>query len=333
MATVAGRGLGVARPAVKNNRRNYITAEEVEMVFQKATKMQSKLRCAIFGPSGSGKTYSALRIATGMGGKIALIDTERGSASKYADRFDFDVSELLESTVDNLVDMIGQAKGYDVLIIDSLSHSWQELLVEVDALAKAKYKGNSWSAWSEGTPKQRSLVNAILSFDGHIIASMRSKTEWQTESGNNGKSRPVRVGLAPEQGKGIEYEFDLLLEISPEHYANVIKDRTGKYQDKIIEKPGEDFGRELIEWLKDGKSFADVRKEKVQRVIDLVNTKDYNEQQFWGYFGKDQVSDFTDDQLNYAIANLSKRPDKKAAVSQPPPAPPAAEGVTANAAN
>jgi hypothetical protein len=267
-----------------------------------------------------------------MGGKIAVIDTERGSASKYADRFNFDVSELKEATIDNLVDSIEQAKGYDVLIIDSLSHSWQELLVEVDKLAKAKYKGNSWSAWSEGTPKQRSLVDALLSFDGHIVATMRAKTEWQTESGNNGKSRPVRVGLAPEQGKGIEYEFDLLLEISPDHYANIIKDRTGKYQDKQIEKPGEDFGHELIEWLKDGKSLADVRAEKVQRVIDLVNTKEYDEQQFWGYFGKDKVSDFTDDQLNYAIANLSKRPDKKTAVSQPP-APPASEGVTANAAN
>jgi hypothetical protein len=81
---------------------------------------------------------------------------------------------------------------------------------------------------------------------------MRSKTEWQTEQGNNGKSRPVRVGLAPEQGKGIEYEFDLLLEISTEHIANVIKDRTGKFQDKLIEKPGKEFGAQLVAWLSEG---------------------------------------------------------------------------------
>jgi len=80
---------------------------------------------------------------------------------------------------------------------------------------------------------------------------MRSKTEWQTTN-ENGKSRPVRVGLAPEQGKGVEYEFDLLIEISTEHIANVIKDRTGKFQDKLIDKPGEDFGRELAKWLDDG---------------------------------------------------------------------------------
>ena len=67
------------------------------MAFKKATKKNAKLRLALFGVSGSGKSFSALRIATGLAGKngkIAFIDTERGSASKYADRFDFDVCEL-----------------------------------------------------------------------------------------------------------------------------------------------------------------------------------------------------------------------------------------------
>lgn len=224
------------------------------MAFRKATKEQAKLRLAIFGPSGAGKTFTSLRIATGLGGSIAVIDTERGSASKYADRFDFDVCELDgRKDVDTVAATLREAAqaGYDVIIIDSLSHAWQELLQEVDRLAKAKYKGNTWSAWSDGTPKQRALVDSILSYPGHVIGTMRSKTEWTTES-ENGKSRPVRVGLAPEQGKGIEYEFDLLMEVSVEHVANVIKDRTGKYQDALLEKPGEEFGRELAAWLSDG---------------------------------------------------------------------------------
>jgi len=96
------------------------------------------------------------------------------------------------------------------------------------------------------------LVNAILTFDGHVIAAMRTKTEWTTEKSSNGKSAPVRVGLAPEQGKGIEYEFDMLMEINPDHIAHVIKDRTGKYQDKLIEKPSEQLGQELMAWLSEG---------------------------------------------------------------------------------
>jgi hypothetical protein len=137
-------------------------------------------------------------------------------------------------------------------VIDSLSHGWQSLCEEVEKLAKAKYRGNTWSAWSEGTPLQRKLVAAILGFPGHVIGTMRSKTEWTTVDDGRGKKTPQRVGLAPEQGKGVEYEFDLLVEISTDHIANVIKDRTGKFQDKLLEKPGEDFGRQLAAWLADG---------------------------------------------------------------------------------
>lgn len=225
------------------------------MGFKKATKAQANLHAAIFGPSGAGKTFTSLRVATGLaaGSPIAVIDTERGSASKYADRFSFDVLELEDQSIDGYVAAISEAAkgGYKVLVIDSLSHGWQSLLEEVEKLAKAKYRGNTWSAWSEGTPHQRRLVQAILNYPGHVIATMRSKTEWTTVD-NNGKKTPQRVGLAPEQGKGVEYEFDLLVEISTEHVANVIKDRTGKFQDKLIDKPGEDFGKQLAAWLADG---------------------------------------------------------------------------------
>ena len=224
------------------------------MTFTKATKSSCLLRAALFGPSGAGKTYTALRIATGLGGRIAVVDTERGSASKYADRFGFDVLELQKPTIANYVAAIeaAAAAGYRVLVTDSLSHPWHELLQEVDRLASAKYQGNTWSAWSEGTPKQRRLIDAILGFPGHVIATMRSKTEWSVESGKGGKTKPVRVGLAPEQGKGIEYEFDLLLELSQDHIGQVVKDRTGKFQDQILDKPGEDFGQALAAWLSTG---------------------------------------------------------------------------------
>ena len=224
-------------------------------VFTPATKAQAKLRAALTGPAGSGKTCSALRMATGIGGRIAVIDTERGSASKYADRFRFDTCQLADRTIEGYLAAFDAAAkaGYDVLIIDSLSHAWQELLQEVDRLAKARFSGNTWAAWSEGTPKQRRLIDGILDWPGHVIATMRSKTEWNQQADEKtGRLRPVRIGLAPEQGKGCEYEFDLLLELSTEHVGTVIKDRTGKFQDKVIEKPDEAFGRALAEWLAEG---------------------------------------------------------------------------------
>ena len=59
------------------------------MEFKKATKEQAKARIALIGPSGSGKTYTALIFAGVLGSNIGVIDTENGSASKYADEFDF----------------------------------------------------------------------------------------------------------------------------------------------------------------------------------------------------------------------------------------------------
>jgi len=248
------------------------------MGFSKAVKSQAKLRAALFGPSGSGKTYSALEIAEGIisviGGKIALIDSERSTASKYADRFNFDQVDLVVKDIDEYVLYIREAAeaGYTVLIIDSLSHAWQMLLDSVEKLAQAKYKGNTWSAWSEGTPEQRKLVDAIVSFPGHIIVTMRSKTEWQTTTNDRGRTTPVRVGLAPEQGKGIEYEFDILVEISPDHIANIIKDRSGKFQDKIFEKPGKKFGQELIAWLNEGAVIPKTLEQQYQETMTEVKS-------------------------------------------------------------
>jgi nucleoside-triphosphatase THEP1 len=228
------------------------------MAFTKAERTQLYLRCAVFGPSGSGKTMTALRMAKGiaekMGTPFAVIDTEARSASKYADRIPFEVDNLGQKTIDHYIASMNDAAkaGYKVLIIDSLSHAWRELTEEVDRITQASQSKNSVLSWGKVSPKQKRLVEAILNFPGHIIATMRSKTEWVIGEGKNGKTAPEKLGLAPEQGKGIEYEFDLLMEMNQAHQALVTKDRTGKFQDETIDKPGEDFGVALYDWLMSG---------------------------------------------------------------------------------
>ena len=62
--------------------------------FRKAERRKAKLRLGLVGPAGSGKTYGALLIAMGLGGKIALIDTENGSGDLYAHLGNYDVCTL-----------------------------------------------------------------------------------------------------------------------------------------------------------------------------------------------------------------------------------------------
>jgi len=229
------------------------------MAFTKAERTQLYLRCALFGPSGSGKTMTALRIAKGIAEKmnvpVAVIDSEARSASKYADRFQFEVDNLEKKTVDHYIASMNEAAkaGYKILVIDSLSHAWRELTEEVDRITQASQSKNSVLSWAKVNPKQKRLIDAILNYPGHLIVTMRSKTEWVIGEGKNGKTAPEKLGLAPEQGKNIEYELDLLLEVNQAHQATVTKDRTGKFQDEVIEKPGEDFGIALYEWLVSGK--------------------------------------------------------------------------------
>ena len=225
--------------------------------FKKATKKQAKLRLALFGVSGAGKTYSALRLAAGLAGdigKIAVIDTENKTACKYSDRFNFDVCECEKPSINNIALLLKEAAEYDVLIIDSLTHAWEELLDEVNKIAKTKFGGNSWSAWSEGTPKQREFIKQLMNFKGHLIVTMRSETCWEIQENDKGKKVPVRIGAAPKQGKNIEYEFDMLIQLNPDHYALVLKDRTSKYQDECIDILDEKLGKDLGEWLSDGEA-------------------------------------------------------------------------------
>lgn len=241
-------------------------------MFKKANKTESKLRLAIYGVSGSGKTKSALRIAKGIsniiGGRIALIDSERGTASKYSDEFDFDTAILENKKIESYKLAINESAkmGYEILIIDSASHAWESILEEVEIVAQSSFRGNTWSAWSKLTPKYKKFIDAIVSYPGHVIITMRSKTEWD----RNEKNQPIRVGTSPESGKGIEYEFDMLLSLSSNHVGEIIKDRSGKFQDRIIESPSENLGEEMINWLRQGDPIPVQEKPKIDYYNNLI---------------------------------------------------------------
>ncbi len=224
-------------------------------IFKQATKIESKLRLAIIGPSGSGKTYTALAIGTALGGSVAVVDTEHGSASKYADLFPFDVAEMhAPFQVQKFITAILEAEkaGYHTVILDSLSHAWMGdggLLDYVDDVAKRSKSKNSFMAWKEGTPLHNNLVNAIVQSDLHVIATMRSKTEYIVEENSRGKSAPRKVGMAPIQRDGFEYEFDVLLDMDMDNNAIVQKTRCPALTGGVFGKPGEDVAGILLDWL------------------------------------------------------------------------------------
>lgn len=254
-------------------------------MFQTASRKQSRLRMALDGPSGSGKTYTALRFATTLanGGRIAVIDTERGSASKYVGEnpdgipWAFDVVELTTFSPEKYTELINLAakSGYAVLVIDSLSHAWEGVGGALEI--KDRQGGNSWAAWRTVTPIHNRMIDSILQSPMHIITTMRSRMEYVQEVDPQTNRVTIRkVGMAPVQRPSIEYEWDIVCDMDWAHILTVSKSRCPAVADLKAEKPGPSFIQPVIEWLQSGAAAAPVfypaQPEKITRykLEDLV---------------------------------------------------------------
>lgn len=248
-------------------------------VFTKATRKRVLLRMAITGPSGSGKTFTALTIGQGIaaatGLRLAVLDTEHGSAEKYADLFDFDHLVMANYAARNYEAGIAAAQDgqHSVLVIDSLSHAWAGIggtLDTVDRYASG-HRGDSFGGWREARPEQRALVEALLGAKLHVIVTMRSKQAWEVEKDERGKTRVRKLGLKPEQTDGIEYEFDVAGDMDTDHQFTITKTRAPALNGRIYTPPGADLVGELLDWIKPQKGVQQPEPEPEETTqADLV---------------------------------------------------------------
>lgn len=225
------------------------------MEFKIATRKQTYLKLNISGPSGSGKTMSALLMAKGLVGswdKVGLIDTENGSASLYSHIGGF---QCLDLTPPFSPDRYSQAldaainAGFKVVIIDSSTHEWNWCIEFNEKLAQSKYKGNTWSAWNETTPKHDSFVNKVLQSRIHVITCTRSKTE--TVMGDDRKVK--KIGMKDIQREGWEYELTVSLSIDRDtHMAIASKDRTNLFEGEDPFIITEQTGTLIKQWCEQG---------------------------------------------------------------------------------
>lgn len=232
------------------------------MEIRKAVRHQRKGRIALCGPTGAGKTYDALVAAQQFGGKIGLIDTENFSASLYSDLAEFDVIDLVTFGPDDYmraIEMFAQG-GYPVLVIDSFSHAWagkNGILQKADEAAKRMKNPNSYTAWREATPLHEALVSAVMTYPGHVIVTMRSKMDYSQEKTSEGRTVIRKVGMAPVQRDGVEYEFDIVCDIDVDHNLVVSKTRFPEIADAVINKPNGDFWKKIYGWLNSGDAAPD----------------------------------------------------------------------------
>ncbi len=240
-------------------------------LFIKAEQIQTPARIALMGVSGSGKTYTSLKLAEGLadGGKIAVIDTERGSSAKYSDLFDFYVLNLRPPyTPQSYIEAIKAAEheGFKVIIIDSGSHVWQfegGFLDVHKAITEKRRDKNGFAAWQDLNPIYTDFVDTIFSSQAHVIMTLRVKSEYVVDRNESGKTQIRKVGLKPIQRDGLDYEFDIAGQMTSEHTLIIEKTRYIPWTDKIFKFPDVGLGKELLEWCNKGKD----RKEKEKQIL------------------------------------------------------------------
>lgn len=288
-------------------------------LFQKAERRQVKVKLGVTGPAGSGKTFSALRLAKGIAGdgKVAFIDTENGSASLYSDRFDFDVLNVeAPFTPDKYVEAIKAAvdAGYKVAVIDSFSHAWEAVLDKKTAMDARG--GNSFTNWGVAGKDLKTVLTEILQSDIHIIATMRSKTEYsQEKDSQSGKTVIKKLGLAPIMREGIEYEFSAVFDVGMNHEAATSKDRTGLFVDKIFQVT-EETGKQILAWLNTAKPAEQkpapekASQEQIAKLTELskVEPGTARLKSAMTKAGVAQISDLTKEQAEKTIAWIQSTP-------------------------
>jgi len=246
--------------------------------FKPAAKEAVKARIALHGPSGSGKSYTALTFATNLADKVAAIDTERGRLKEHQRRFKFDHFAPDKFDPRELTKLLAQAAhaGYGAVVVDSWSHYWMGTggaLEFVDA--NTKPGGNKFSSgWNEFRPVENAMLDALLSYPGHVIVTMRVKTAYVVEQNAKGKSEPRKVGLKPEQREGAEYEFSIVGELDRDHVLRITKSTCEDLMDAEITKPGAETAAIIAEWCSDGTPTPDALQYRDQALTSSMSYAD-----------------------------------------------------------
>lgn len=262
------------------------------MKFTRSARSKCKMKLSLQGPSGSGKTYSALHLAKGLTGdlqKVAVIDSENGSSHLYSHLGEYSVLNLQPPfSPEKYIQAISLAinEGYECVIIDSLSHEWcgQGGILDIHS----NMQGNSFTNWSKLTPRHNALIQTIVNADVHVIATLRSKTDYVIEQ-NNGKSIPQKVGLKAVQRDDSEYEFTISFELQHNFIALVSKDRTGLFTNEPELKLDEGVGKKILKWCNIDEVPSDDFSDKIANCSTLESLREL-------YYSSPEIRDvFRDD--------------------------------------
>ncbi|MEU6713031.1 AAA family ATPase [Nonomuraea sp. NPDC046802] len=233
------------------------------LTFEAPQRVALKSRVVVQGPPGSGLTWTSLRMASGMGGPVGVVDTNRGSAALYAEHFDFVHLPMNSGKPELLIEALAVAAEQQIgtLVVDSGTAFWSGrggVVSKVDHLTMTKYNGNNNRAWGETRQLEQDMFDALLSFPGHLIVTLRTQTDYQVQDLGEGRLAVVKYGTKPDQRNGFDADFAFTLSLDMAHAGTVTKSRVLNVPPGVVvEEPGEELGKAIAEWLGQGEEMPD----------------------------------------------------------------------------
>lgn len=218
-------------------------------LLREATNEQAAAKIGEFGEPGSGKTTTAALLAIGISktycnnAPVAMMDTERAS-DFVIPIFRAEGVQLLTHKSKAFADMMtvlaeAEKTGCCCLIIDSVTHTWDELIdsyCKKRGIAKAEFHHwrdikAPWKVWTD-----RYLTSAL-----HIIVAGRVGYDYEYQVGENNKKELIKGDSKMRAEGQFGYEPHLLMEFERErngnqfnHIAHILKDRSWALNGKAI---------------------------------------------------------------------------------------------------
>lgn len=229
-------------------------------LLKPAENQTAYLKMGMYGFQGSGKTYTASHIAAelarltapkGKTPKVAFFDTEKGSDFMVnffkKQKIQFDVAKS-QSFKDLEIFLKESVDGdYQVAIIDSVSHVWNELMDSYQTKLK-RSNGLLFQDWGKvkGAWKKQ-FADLFINSPIHIIVLARAGYDYNTSEDESGKMQLEKVGTKMKAEGEFGYESDVLIEMEriPNpgkkggwiNRAVILKDRTDTMNGKVLDYP------------------------------------------------------------------------------------------------
>jgi len=229
----------------------------MEKLFKKATNQQACLKCGLLGFSGAGKTFTATKIAIGLhkliksNKPVYFLDTETGSdwVKPIFDQEKIDLQIAKTRAFSDLLEGIKEAeKNASILIIDSISHFWTELLEAF--MKKKEIKRMFFQHWLPVKQEWRIFTDLFINSSLHILMVGRAGWEYDYQEDSEGVKELIKTGTRMKTEVETAFEPSLLIEMEKikadigkigsglVHRAWVIKDRSDQIQGKFFDNPG-----------------------------------------------------------------------------------------------